>query len=175
MFRFITISSLVGFCLLFAVAQSTQSKSGVDTLPDGPGKEAVQKNCLSCHNARIATSKRGTEDEWADTVSKMVARGANIPDNDVDTIIEYMATHFGPENSKHSQSGESKAEPALPKRGNGETQSRALVSVCVNRAGAIKLMTSLDLSKEAAEAIIHDRDSEWRFQRLRAGYSIAGR
>jgi hypothetical protein len=118
MFRFIIISTLVGFCLLFAVAQSSQSKSGVDTLPDGPGKEVVQKNCLSCHNARIATSKRGTEDEWADTVSKMVARGANIPDNDVDTIIEYMATHFGPEGSKHSQSGESKAEPASLKRGN---------------------------------------------------------
>lgn len=138
MFRFIIISTLVGFCLLFAVAQSTQSKSGVDTLPDGPGKEVVQKNCLSCHNARIATSKRGTEDEWADTVSKMVARGANIPDNDVDTIIEYMATHFGPEDSKHSQSGESNSEPAPLKRGNGESQSPAPDFVNVNESGATK-------------------------------------
>lgn len=159
MLRFIAASSLVGFCLLFAVAQSAPPKAGVDALPNGPGKDVVQKNCLSCHNARVATSKRGTEDDWATTVSQMIGRGANISDDDADTIIEYMATHFGPEDSKHSEGKESKAAsaPPAPENSTGETHAPASQSVNVNKADATALQTSLELSQPEAEAIIHYR------------------
>jgi competence ComEA-like helix-hairpin-helix protein len=166
MLRFIAASSVIGLCLLFAVAQSPPPKAGVDALPDGPGKEVAQKNCLSCHNARVATSKRGTEDDWATTVSQMIARGANISDDDADTIVQYMATHFGPEDSKHSESKDAKTASATPppENSNGEAHPPASQSVNVNRADATELETSLELSKPEAEAIIHYRNQNGNFE-----------
>jgi competence protein ComEA len=167
MLRYIAATSVVGLCLIFAVAQSTPPKAGVDALPDGPGKEVAQKNCLSCHNARVATSKRGTEDDWATTVSQMIARGANISDDDADTIVQYMAVHFGPEDSKHSESKEPKTASAAPSPENssgGEVDPSASQSVNVNKADASELEASLDLSEPEAEAIIHYRNQNGKFE-----------
>jgi competence protein ComEA len=166
MLRFIAASSLIGFCLLFAVAQSAPPKAGVDALPEGPGKQVVQKNCLSCHGVRIATSKRGTEDDWAATVSQMIGRGANISDDDADTIVEYMAAHFGPENSKSKESNQSKSASSAPApdNGKGETQSVAPTSVNVNKANVEQLETSLQLSQAEAEAVVHYRDLNGDFK-----------
>jgi competence ComEA-like helix-hairpin-helix protein len=167
MLRFITASSLMlGLSWLIAVAQSAPPKNEIDALPDGPGKEVVRKSCLSCHGVRIATSKRGTEDDWAVIVSQMIGRGAIISDDDADTIVEYMATHFGPENANAGQNNESKpasAEPA-PATGNGEVHPAAPTSVNVNSASAKELETSLGLSKPEAEAIVHYREQNGNFK-----------
>ncbi len=175
MFRLIAPSSLIVLCVLFAVAQSAPSKAGVDNLPDGPGREVVQKNCLSCHNARTATSRRGTEDDWAAIVSQMIGRGANISDDDADTIVQYMAAHFGPEDSKQSDGKESKSAPATPApEGSNGAHPSPSQSVNVNKADATVLEESLDLSQPEAEAIIHYRRQNGNFDDWKQVAAVPG-
>jgi cytochrome c5 len=78
---------------MFLAAASVQAKD----LPDGAGKDLVMKVCTVCHELTRITSKKKTKDEWNDTVDKMAARGAKASDEEFDTIVNYLAKHFGPE------------------------------------------------------------------------------
>jgi competence ComEA-like helix-hairpin-helix protein len=165
MLRFVAASFLmIGLCVLLAVAQQAPPKTGGDALPDGPGKGVVQRNCLSCHSVRIAISKRGNEDDWAATVSQMIGRGANISDDDADTIVEYMAVHFGPENNNTAHNTEPKPIPAEPAHDSGEAHPTAPTSVNVNNADVKELQTSLGLSKSEADAIVRYREQNGTFK-----------
>ncbi|HYA17774.1 MAG TPA: c-type cytochrome [Bryobacteraceae bacterium] len=77
---------------LFAAALSPAAD-----LPDGPGKELVQKQCASCHGLYKVTDERKTEEEWAVEVDKMVATGATLSDAEFDIVVKYLAKNFGPE------------------------------------------------------------------------------
>ncbi|MGB6743747.1 MAG: hypothetical protein WBE38_08815, partial [Terracidiphilus sp.] len=68
------LSSMLAAHQSSASGQNPPSPTNADFLPDGPGKAVVAKACLSCHNAKIATSKAGTEDEWADVVNQMIGK-----------------------------------------------------------------------------------------------------
>jgi cytochrome c5 len=80
---------LAGFLLVASVQ--------AQDLPDGVGKDLVLKVCTQCHDVtRIATKKR-TKDEWNDTVDKMAVRGAKASDQEFETIVNYLAKYFGPD------------------------------------------------------------------------------
>ena len=91
--------------LFFAAAQTENAKPGsssadANLLPDEPGKDVVLKKCQSCHSIRTVISRHGTADDWAQEVSKMISRGASISDDEAETIVDYLAAHFGPSESK---------------------------------------------------------------------------
>jgi mono/diheme cytochrome c family protein len=54
--------------------------------------------CADCHGLDVITAQRGTKDEWASIVDSMVSRGANGTKEQLDTIIDYLAKNFGPDN-----------------------------------------------------------------------------
>ncbi len=83
----------------------TQIKSPIaePPLPDGPGKEIVLRSCVKCHNLKIVTTKRASEDEWAASVNNMVNRGAELSDEEVDTVIDYLSKNFKPVKSDQKQ------------------------------------------------------------------------
>lgn len=64
------------------------------SLPDGPGKETMQKICSGCHAPEIVLGRRDTKEGWAVVVSNMVDKGANGTDAEFNTIIDYLAAHF---------------------------------------------------------------------------------
>jgi cytochrome c5 len=67
-------------------------------LPDGPGKEALQKVCGSCHPAEIVVNRdghSGTHDHWAETIDRMLARGAKGTNEEFDQITTYLVANFG--------------------------------------------------------------------------------
>jgi hypothetical protein len=66
------------------------------TMPDGPGKEIIQKACIGCHSIKVVLSKRATHDEWAALVDQMISRGAEVPDSQVDVVVQYLSTNYGP-------------------------------------------------------------------------------
>jgi hypothetical protein len=66
------------------------------TMPDGPGKEIIQKACIGCHSIKVVLSKRATHDEWAALVDQMISRGAEVPDDQVDVVVQYLSTNYGP-------------------------------------------------------------------------------
>lgn len=75
-------------------APSASSKKS--ELPDGPGKEVVQRMCVGCHGLSTVTSKRATPDEWASIVDLMVSRGADGSDEDIDKVVKYLSASFPP-------------------------------------------------------------------------------
>ncbi len=103
--KVIVASALITMPFFIAAAQTDNAKPGptaadANLLPDGPGKEVVLKKCTSCHSIRNVISSRRTADDWAQEVSKMIGRGATISDDEADTIVNYLADHFGPSSSK---------------------------------------------------------------------------
>ncbi len=82
--------------LAFAQANASQ-------LPDGPGKTTTQKICSGCHAPEIVLGHRDTKQGWAQIVSSMVDKGANGTDDEFNTIIDYLSTHFPKTEAKKQQ------------------------------------------------------------------------
>lgn len=150
-----------------ASRQNPPSQADADFFPDGPGKAVVEKTCLTCHNAKIATSKPGTEDEWADVVNQMMGKGAVLSDDEVDQVVEYLAKHFGPPDTKGTDAPSSAPAPPSPEKTATPPPSAASAppssassgaTVNVNKASVEELKSSLGLSDAEAEAIIKYRE-----------------
>ena len=67
-------------------------------LAPGPGVEAARNHCLTCHSTDyIGMQPRGDAKQWQAVVTKMIkVFGAPIPEADAKTIVEYLATTYGP-------------------------------------------------------------------------------
>ncbi|MGC2661051.1 MAG: cytochrome c [Bryobacteraceae bacterium] len=102
--KHVTLAVAIVFWLS-AFGLTVQASAGPKAaqLPDGPGKETVQKICSGCHAPEIVLGHRDTKDGWEAIVSSMVDKGANGTDDEFNTIIDYLAAHF-PKNSD-SKSG----------------------------------------------------------------------
>ncbi|GDY21374.1 sulfite:cytochrome C oxidoreductase subunit B [Verrucomicrobiota bacterium] len=67
------------------------------TFKPGPGVEVVKAQCLVCHSADyVSTQPRLPRAFWKANVQKMKEKfGAPIPADQVDTLVEYLATTYG--------------------------------------------------------------------------------
>jgi competence protein ComEA len=120
------------------------------TLPPGKGKPIVQRACAGCHALKVVTSKRATQEQWSSIVDQMVTRGADLSDHEIEVVIGYLSTNFGPSN-KSDASGGSHA-PAL--------------RVNVNQASVAQLTAVLGLSSKDAEAVVQYREQNGKFKTL---------
>ncbi len=70
-----------------------------DTLPDGPGKKAVESYCVQCHD--LGTVTRGGYDQtgWRNNVHMMVNVGSGLPPGEIEMLVGYLAKNF-PERPK---------------------------------------------------------------------------
>jgi mono/diheme cytochrome c family protein len=65
------------------------------TLPEGPGKDLVEQDCVLCHGLdRVAAVKRPPAG-WSEVLKKMQFYGAPVSGNDEQTITAYLETKFG--------------------------------------------------------------------------------
>jgi len=78
--------------LIFSSVLSAQKSS----LPDGAGKDVVQRVCAQCHAVEVFTVKGNTRDGWTQVVTEMVARGAQGSDDDFGTVVDYLTANFPP-------------------------------------------------------------------------------
>ena len=79
-----------------ASGQSAATSSAAGILPDGKGKEIVEMVCSQCHGLNNVAGSRRTLEEWDSVVSDMVARGAPLLIDEIDSVTSYLAEHFGP-------------------------------------------------------------------------------
>jgi virginiamycin B lyase len=67
-------------------------------LPAGPGKDLVRAVCIQCHGMTekffLTTKSRA---QWEQSVDSMLAKIAPLPEGQRDTIVDYLAEHFGPD------------------------------------------------------------------------------
>ena len=65
-------------------------------LPEGEGKAIATEYCQTCHKLTNLTKAHKDRDDWHDTVQLMMDRGASLPQEKVDMLVEYLAKNFGP-------------------------------------------------------------------------------
>ena len=82
-----------------AAATPAPAKPAVVELPEGDGKAIATENCQACHKLTNLTKAHKSLDDWKDTVQTMIDRGANVPADKVDTLVQYLAKNFGPKDT----------------------------------------------------------------------------
>jgi competence ComEA-like helix-hairpin-helix protein len=184
MIRQIALTLSIAASLCSAAAQSTTPPPAAALLPNGPGKAIVQRACVACHTLGVITSKRTTPDGWSQLVNEMVNRGADLSDDEIDTLTRYLSASFGPVGSKigSDRSQETAAtppspdkpdKPAEPVSSNAPTSSVS-APLNVNKASSQELESSLGLSKQAAEAIVQYRAKHGNFNTWQEVSSVPG-
>lgn len=122
--------------------------ANVSSLPPGKGKAIVQRDCAGCHALKVVTSKRASKEQWSALVDQMVSRGADVPDEEIETVVEYLAKNFG-------------ATKGAPPTGENHHHNQ---SVNVNKASAAQLAGALGLSAKESAAIVSYREQNGTFK-----------
>lgn len=123
-------------------------------LPAGKGQEIVQQNCAGCHVLKVVTSKRASKQQWAALVDQMISRGAEIPDEDIETVVDYLAKNFA------AASVEKDPDRSPP--------------INVNKGTAAELAGALGLSAKEAAAIVAYREQNGNFKVWRDLMNVPG-
>ena len=124
--------------LLFAAATN---------LPAGTAQPIVQQHCGGCHAMKVVTSKRASKQQWASIVDQMVSRGAEVDDDDIESVVEYLAANFAP-----------------AKSGSSVTKKHAPKPVNVNTATAAELTAALGFSAKESAAVVSYREQNGSFK-----------
>jgi len=126
-------------------------------LPPGDGKEIVEQKCGGCHAMKVVTSKRASKQQWSALVDQMVTRGADIEDEDIQTVIDYLAKNFGPDAPPPADAGKNPTEP-----------------INVNTATAAELAAALQLSVKQSNSIVSYREQNGNFKEWRDLTKVPG-
>ena len=65
-------------------------------LPPGEGRDIIATACTQCHALNFPTSLREGPAGWRFHVEDMILRGAQIKNSEVETVVNYLASNFGP-------------------------------------------------------------------------------
>jgi virginiamycin B lyase len=68
-------------------------------LPEGKGREAVQRACVQCHGLDRITAAGYGREGWRNNVHMMINAGSTLPRDQVEPVVQYLAEHF-PEKPK---------------------------------------------------------------------------
>jgi len=63
--------------------------------PDAAVTTLVNTVCSSCHGLDRVNAKKGDKDAWVDTVTRMKEKGAELTDDQVTLVIDYLARTHG--------------------------------------------------------------------------------
>jgi mono/diheme cytochrome c family protein len=105
-------------------------------LPPGEGRDIVAATCSQCHSINAVLQLREGRAAWRHQVYDMVERGAQVSPSEIDVVVGYLASHFGP---GIPFPGPAPAHIALPS-GNGQAIVDARCSLChgIDRVVATK-------------------------------------
>jgi mono/diheme cytochrome c family protein len=134
-------------------------------LPEGDGKAIATENCQACHKLTNLTKAHKSLDEWKDTVQTMMDRGANVPADKVDTLVQYLAKNFGPQSGAPAESANAapaapaSTAPAPPKPvelpdGEGKAIATENCQACHKLTNLTKAHKSLDEWKDTVQTMI---------------------
>jgi alcohol dehydrogenase (cytochrome c) len=98
--------AVVGFLLAVSVVSVSQTPAtSTSVLPDGEGRENVQRICTGCHSLSVVTGQRMTRDHWQREVDDMVSRGAKGTPDEIALTVDYLSKHFGNSTALDGQAG----------------------------------------------------------------------
>lgn len=94
-------------------------------LAPGEGADIVAATCSQCHALTAITQLREGKDAWRHEVDNMIEKGAQLSPDNVDVVVNYLATHYGPGSPFPGQ-----GEPVPLAPGNGSNLVAANCGVC---------------------------------------------
>ncbi len=81
-------------------SQATQAPPKAATSPaDAPspdGSTLLETRCSACHSVDRATQAKKTLEQWDQTVTRMIAKGAKLTEAEKTVLVEYLAENYGP-------------------------------------------------------------------------------
>ena len=89
---FLTSASILTSIFLNFGAEAQQTSP----FPPGAGRDIIAVACTQCHRAGPITQLRMGEAGWRRQVYNMVLRGAQIGPDEIDDVVKYLTTNFGP-------------------------------------------------------------------------------
>ena len=57
-------------------------------------RELVELVCANCHDLSIVSGRMATRDEWKVIVESMVARGADLSEDEIVVVTDYLSRHY---------------------------------------------------------------------------------
>lgn len=91
------LALLAGAFLIWAVGATVQRQFTATASTSQDAKAVMQKVCGSCHGVDRVTSSRRSRAQWEEVTNKMISMGAKGSDEEIATIINYLATNFSRE------------------------------------------------------------------------------
>jgi virginiamycin B lyase len=89
------IAWIAAACLFAALPTQGQNQSqGQIQLPEGNGRETVQAVCSQCHTLERILNAGNTLEGWRNTINMMVNDGAQLPKDQVNAVVQYLAKNF---------------------------------------------------------------------------------
>jgi cytochrome c5 len=79
-----------------AVPEEPEEEEPTAQPPAGDGAALLEEHCTRCHALELATQAQKTREEWEQTVTRMVGKGAQLTEDEQGTLIEYLAATYGP-------------------------------------------------------------------------------
>jgi cytochrome c5 len=87
---------LLGVAIAACVAATPARAQNAPALPAGEGREIITVACTQCHTLTPLIGMRDGPVGWKRHVHNMVIRGAQLSPRDIDTVLNYLNTNFGP-------------------------------------------------------------------------------
>lgn len=123
-----------------------------DDLPPGKGKEILENTCSECHGMDKVLGQLRSEPQWREIAVRMRSKGATMSDDELKTLVEYLAQNFG----------------AVDAGSKGGTK------VDINQASGREMETSLSLRPADAAAIVRHRKANGPFRDWRDLSKVRG-
>ena len=118
---------------------------GVQSLPDGPGKDTFESVCSLCHSPTAPMGKQWTKAQWEAKVIEMLQEEPDVTTAERTAIIEYLAANFRPGGK-----------------------------IYINKAAAKDLVPALEISTETADAVVRYRNQNGDFKSMEELKKVPG-
>ena len=76
--------------------QPSQETQPTAAPPAGDGAALLEERCTVCHSLDRVTSASKTRQEWEQTVTRMVGKGARLNADEQEILISYLTETYGP-------------------------------------------------------------------------------
>lgn len=63
---------------------------------DEKGERLLNAACGGCHDLRPVQSSARDKDGWNEVVQNMLQKGADVSDQDLPVLLDYLVEHYGP-------------------------------------------------------------------------------
>jgi hypothetical protein len=74
----------------------SQATVGSASTPALDGATLLETHCSGCHSADRAKQAKKTQAQWDQTVTRMIANGAQLTPDEKKVLVDYLAKTYGP-------------------------------------------------------------------------------